>query len=122
MIHPQFTILFVDSPAESADFYSRLFELQPVENSPTFALFILPDGLQVGLWSRHTARPIVQAEAGGSELCFRLDTPAEVDRLYAEWSKLRLRVLQAPVEMDFGYTFVMADPDGHRLRGYARSA
>ncbi|HET9863936.1 MAG TPA: hypothetical protein VFP37_10870 [Steroidobacteraceae bacterium] len=27
-----------------------------------------------------------------------------------------LSVAQAPVELDFGYTFVMPDPDQHRLR------
>jgi hypothetical protein len=31
-------------------------------------------------------------------------------------------VTQAPVEMDFGYTFVMPDPDQHRLRVYASNA
>jgi len=27
-----------------------------------------------------------------------------------------LPVAQAPVELDFGYTFVVLDPDQHRLR------
>jgi len=25
-------------------------------------------------------------------------------------------VIQSPVELDFGYTFAVVDPDGHRLR------
>jgi predicted lactoylglutathione lyase len=28
-------------------------------------------------------------------------------------------VLQKPTQMDFGYTFTVADPDGHRLRAFA---
>jgi predicted lactoylglutathione lyase len=96
-----------------------LFGVEPVEQSPTFALFVLPTGLKVGLWSRHTAQPPVTANAGGSELCVRHENTTDVDRIYADWTKRRLRVLQTPVQMDFGYTFVVTDPDGHRLRVYA---
>jgi len=28
-------------------------------------------------------------------------------------------VRQEPTDMDFGFTFTMADPDGHRLRVFA---
>ncbi|WP_374468302.1 hypothetical protein [Ferrovibrio sp.] len=28
-------------------------------------------------------------------------------------------ILQPPTAMDFGYTFLAADPDGHRLRVFA---
>jgi predicted enzyme related to lactoylglutathione lyase len=42
-----------------------------------------------------------------------------VDAVYADWASRGLRILQTPVEMDFGYTFVATDPDGHRLRVYA---
>lgn len=31
---PNFVILYVDNPAESAAFYERLFGRPPVENSP----------------------------------------------------------------------------------------
>ena len=35
-------ILDVDSPAASAHFYRRLLGVEPVEQSPTFAIFPLP--------------------------------------------------------------------------------
>jgi catechol 2,3-dioxygenase-like lactoylglutathione lyase family enzyme len=119
MVHPDFTILFVDNPLASADFYQSLFGTEPVEKSPTFSLFVLNTGMKLGLWSRHTAEPLVAAGTGASELCFKHDDAAGVDKTYADWTSRGLRVLQTPVEMDFGYTFVVTDPDGHRLRVYA---
>jgi catechol 2,3-dioxygenase-like lactoylglutathione lyase family enzyme len=119
MVHPDFTILFVDNPLGSADFYQMLFGLEPVERSPTFVLFVLPTGLKIGLWSSHTAQPPVTTGSGGSEVCVKCDNAADVDGIYADWSARGLRILQTPVQMDFGYTFVMTDPDGHRLRIYA---
>ncbi|MBP1843072.1 putative enzyme related to lactoylglutathione lyase [Rhizobium petrolearium] len=122
MVHPDFVILFVDNPLASAEFYQSLFGVDPVERSATFALFILPTGLKVGLWSRHTAQPLVTGGSGGMEICFRREDATDVDRIYADWAKRGLRVLQTPVQMDFGYTFVMTDPDGHRLRVYSMGA
>jgi len=119
MVHPDFTILFVDQPLKSADFYQSLFQVDPVERSPTFVLFVLPTGLKMGLWSRHTAQPPVTSGSGASEICIKCDGVADVDRIYADWSSRGLRVLQTPVEMDFGYTFAVTDLDGHRLRVYA---
>ena len=60
---PNFTILYVDNPPASADFYAGLLGQQPVETSPTFALFALPSGLMLGLWSRHTVEPAATAAA-----------------------------------------------------------
>ena len=33
-----------------------------------------------------------------------------------------LTILQAPMQMDFGTTFVATDPDGHRLRVFVPAA
>ncbi|MNL66073.1 Glyoxalase-like domain protein [compost metagenome] len=76
--------------------------------------------MKLGLWSRHTAQPAVTAGSGSMEICYRLEKTADVDRTYSDWAKKGLRVLQTPAELDFGYTFVATDPDGHRLRVYAR--
>ena len=37
MSHPNFILLYVDSPSASAAFYADLLDAQPVEASPTFA-------------------------------------------------------------------------------------
>jgi catechol 2,3-dioxygenase-like lactoylglutathione lyase family enzyme len=122
MIDPNFILLYVDSPARSAEFYGQLLGRPPVEASPTFAMFALASGTMLGLWSRDTVEPAPAAGGGGAEVAFAVDSDTTVRRLFDEWSTRGLPVLQAPVAMDFGYTFVAADPDGHRLRVFAPSA
>lgn len=115
--NPSFIILFVKKPLESAFFYSQLFSLEPVEKSATFALFAFPNGLMLGLWSRDTARPIVSAYPGSSEICFSEDQEEKVDELYQKWNKLGIPMAQRPLAMDgMSRTFVALDPDGHRIR------
>lgn len=110
-----FVLLFVTNPQKSSLFYQDLFEMKPVEESPTFAMFALKNGVMLGLWSKYTAEPRVDAPAGALEICF----PAEdVDSLYKAWGKKHLTVAQKPTDMDFGRTFVVLDPDGHRIRIY----
>lgn len=45
-------LLFVADAPKSASFYARLLALDAVEASPTFAMFILPSGLALGLWGK----------------------------------------------------------------------
>jgi predicted enzyme related to lactoylglutathione lyase len=119
MSNPNFVLLYVDSPKASATFYAGLLDRQPVETSPTFAMFALDSRLMLGLWSRHTVEPTPIAGCGGAELAFQVDDAAAVDTTYHVWSGKDLRVLQKPVDLDFGRTFVVLDPDGHRLRVFA---
>jgi len=116
-----FVLLYVDSPAESAIFYTELLGRLPVESSPTFVMFALDSGLMLGLWGRQGVQPAATA-VGGSELAFTAASVDEVQSLHAEWSGKGVLILQDPTEMDFGYTFVAADPDGHRLRVFAPAA
>ena len=46
----------------------------------------------------------------------------EVETLYADWKRKGAAILQEPVTMDFGRTFLAADPDGHRLRVFCPAA
>jgi hypothetical protein len=116
MAHPNFFLLYVNDPVASAALYASLLERQPVEASPTFALFALDSGVMLGLWSRHTAVPAPAAAGGGAELAFAVDGKATLMRLHDAWKERRLPITQAPLDLDFGFTFVAEDPDGHRLR------
>lgn len=116
MSNPHFVLLYVDNPKASADFYRRLLEQEPVEASPTFVMFMLRPGLMLGLWSRHGVQPAPAGGPGSAELCFPAEASADVDAAHARWSGLGVSILQAPVHMEFGRTFVGLDPDGHRLR------
>jgi predicted enzyme related to lactoylglutathione lyase len=122
MQSPNFFILYVDNPVKSAAFYQQLLGRAPVECSPTFAMFKMEAGVILGLWSRHTVAPATQVGGGGHEVCFAAQGKPAVDALFKDWGGRGLTVAQAPVEMDFGYTFVMLDPDQHRLRVFASNA
>ncbi|HEX9448858.1 MAG TPA: VOC family protein [Dongiaceae bacterium] len=125
MLNPDFLLLYVDSPKASGAFYADLLGLAPIEAQATFVLFVLPSGLKLGLWSRYTVEPATAPMGtplgGGGELCFTVKDPADVMATYQSWGDKGLRVMQAPVQMDFGFTFVALDPDGHRLRVFSRS-
>lgn len=114
-----FVLLYVDRPDLSAAFYAGLLDLEPLEVSPTFALFKLESGMRLGLWSRHTVEPAAQATVGGVELGFPVADYAAVDAMHADWRDRGWPIAQAPVELDFGRTFVALDPDGHRLRVFS---
>ena len=114
-------LLYVDSPATSANFYSRLLGKPPVELNPTFALFILDSGVKLGLWSRHTVEPAATITGGGGEVGFSLPDNAAIDALHAQWVERGATIIQSPTTLDFGYTFVAEDLDGHRLRAFSLS-
>lgn len=122
MPDPNFILLYVDNPPLSARLYADLLGKPPVESSPTFAMFALYGGTMLGLWSRHTVAPPPAASAGASELAFTLASTDAVRQTYADWGARGLRIAQMPTDLDFGYTFVALDPDGHRLRVFAPGA
>lgn len=118
MITPSMTIIYVDNPEKSADFYQHLLGVEPVEKSPTFAMFVFSNGFKLAMWSKHTVEPAAKATGGGGEVCFLCEQKEQVDALYQQWQAEGLAIAQKPTEMDFGYTFVAEDLDGHRLRVY----
>lgn len=113
MLEPSLIILFVKNPLESAKFYESILEVKPIEQSPTFVMFGLPNNICLGLWSDKTAKPTVTGAPGSSEIVFSRDN---VDEMYDRWRQLGITILEEPVHMEGGYSFVAQDPDGHRLR------
>jgi predicted enzyme related to lactoylglutathione lyase len=119
MPHPNFLLMYVASPTASAAFYAQLLQVEPVESSPTFAMFALTNGMMLGLWARDTVIPAATAGAESGELAFAVESDDTIDQHCAEWKAKGIVIAQSPVRMDFGYTFVGLDPDGHRLRVFA---
>lgn len=119
MQNASFVILYVDSPTASCRFYRALLGAEPVEASPTFALFALKSGIMLGLWSRHTVEPGAEAAGGGGELGMPVGHADQVDAIHREWKERGITILQEPVDLDFGRTFVATDPHGHRLRVFS---
>ena len=118
---PNFVILYVNDATASASFYAELLGRKPVEAAPTFSMFALESGVMLGLWTKRGVEPEA-TPPGGSELCFSVGGAGAVDALHVDWRKRGLDIIQSPVEMDFGRTFVALDPDGHRLRVFAPRA
>lgn len=115
-----YILLAVADPLASRRFYSGLLGIEPVESAKTFVLYVLPNGMKLGLWTKDEIEP-KPLPVGGVEVTFSEDDEEAVRATHADWSG-KAKVLQEPVAMDFGFTFVVEDPDGHRLRVFARAA
>ena len=111
-----YLLLAVANPAKSAELYTKLLGVEPVENSPTFVLYVLSNGIKIGLWLKDEIEPKPRA-AGGVEISFTEASKDAVLATYAAWKALA-KVVQEPTQMDFGFTFVVEDLDGHRLRPF----
>ena len=59
------------------------------------------------------------AYGGASELAFSVADRSVVNDMHADWAGRGVAIAQRPVALDFGYTFVAVDRDGHRLRVFA---
>ena len=112
-----YLLLAVRDPLKSSELYSKLLGREPVEKAPTFVLYVLPTGLKIGLWHADEMEP-KPLPAGGIEISFTEESRDAVSATHDEWQKLGLKIVQAPTDMDFGFTFVAEDPDGHRLRPF----
>ncbi len=119
MQDPSYVLLYVANVSASEKFYADLLGKKPVESSPTFSLFVLANGLKLGLWRRDTVEPASRVAGGGAELAIAVADAAAVRATYEDWRRRDLTIAQTPTTMDFGDTFVALDPDGHRLRVFA---
>jgi catechol 2,3-dioxygenase-like lactoylglutathione lyase family enzyme len=108
-------VLYVKDIAASTHFYRGLLGTEPVESSANFTMFPMPP-VMLGLWTKSEVKPEPAGGPGALELDFTMENAKAVADFHAEWVKRGLKIAQAPVQMDFGHTFVALDPDGHRLR------
>ncbi|CEK11008.1 VOC family protein [Legionella hackeliae] len=118
MFNPNCVIFYVNNPAASSNFYKKLLNQEPVESSPTFAMFSLKPELKLGLWSKPQVEPVATLTGGGTELGISVDSIETLKAMHKSWLQQDVIIVQEPVQMDFGFTFVAQDPDGHRIRVY----
>ena len=112
-------LLYVEDPLKSAEFYEKLLRAKPVEASPGFAMFALTPPTMLGLWKRADVLPKVTVSTGCNEVGFHVESKEIVGQFFESAKQIGAKVLQEPTQMDFGFTFTVADPDGHRLRVFA---
>ncbi len=116
MTSPNLIILYVKDPAESVSFYRGLLGREPAVVSPNYAAFGLDGGFTLGLWRRSSVEPQPSALGNRGEIGFALPGNGSVAARYQDWRNRSMPVAQELTRMDFGETFVVLDPDGHRLR------
>ncbi|TCT33089.1 VOC family protein [Martelella mediterranea] len=109
-------VLYVDDVQKSAIFYQALLGLQPNVLSEGFIAFHMPGGLMLGLWRKATAKPEAEGGPGVSEIGVMMDAPGGVAAFYRQAEADGYIILQPLATAPFGPTFVIADPDGHRIR------
>ena len=113
---PNSVILYVSDVEASTTFYSRILGHEPIKTYPGFSVFTLSDGTTLGLQAADEIEPAAEPYVGGTELSLSNVERADVDRLHAQWKALGIPMVLEPTVLEFGYTFVATDPDGHRLR------
>jgi len=116
-----FILLYVENVAASEAFYTRILGRPAVDSSPGFAMIPAAPGVMLGLWRRDGVAPAAGAPGGG-EIAFAVESDGAVDAAHAQWRDCGVKIAQAPTRMDFGYTFVGLDTDGHRVRVFAPGA
>lgn len=112
---------YVTNIKVSVEFYQQLLETSPLEQSDAFAMFALPSGLLLGLWLKDTVEPKVSTLGTEAELIFSFACGSDVDKHYQLLQQKKIKLVQSLSMMDFGYTFVVCDPDNHRIRYFSES-
>lgn len=108
-------VLFVNDIIASCDFYKDLLGINPEVPSPSFKLFKLPNGMEIGLKDKHTMKPYNEG-TGGCELAFTVTTKDMIDKTFLAWQQKGINIIQPPEEVSFGYSLTALDPDGNQLR------
>lgn len=116
MFKPNSIILYVTDVDKSTVFYSKILKAEPIEQYSEFSVFALSNDFILGLQAKSGIAPKPQSHFGGFEICMSDVSKQDVDDIYKQWCNLGVDITMKPVDLDFGYTFVAVDPDGHRLR------
>lgn len=116
MFKPNSVIIYVKDANISANFYTKILGQPPIETYPGFAVFLLNDNFVLGIQEAAEITPKAPNHYGGFELSFSDVIKNDVDEIYAVWKKLDVTIELEPQMLEFGYTCVGNDPDGHRLR------
>ena len=119
MPNSNLVVFYVEDAPRSRQFYETLLQRPPLEHTANFSMFALDSGLKLGPWDRTKVEPAATHPGSSFELFFAVPGNNDVDNMLAAWKAGGLAIAQEPVMMDFGYTFVATDPDGHRLRVFS---
>lgn len=116
MFKPNSIIIYVENVDKSTDFYIKILKSEPIERYLEFSVFALSNDFILGIQAKTGIDPKPQLNFGGFEICMSDISNQDVDDIYEQWCAFGVTFAMKPTQLDFGYTFVALDPDGHRLR------
>ncbi|WP_105383811.1 VOC family protein [Neorhizobium alkalisoli] len=116
MANPNLILLYVEDTAKSTAFYRDLLGREPAVEAPNFASFPLDGGFFLGLWAESKVLPQPTGQGSRSEIGIMVDGEGAVAKQYEKWKAAGHRIAQELTTLDFGPTFVILDPNGHRIR------
>lgn len=113
-------VLYVEDVKTSTEFYTKLLSCKAKALSPTFVTINLASGPLLELKQRAETLPPSEVTGGGTELSIAASSKESLMKIYATWSANGVVCLQPPNELVFGTTFVVLDPDKHRIRVFSQ--
>lgn len=116
MLISNLVLFYVHNPIKSAVFYEKIFETKPVASFSTYVAFSFPNGFTFSLWSTQATNFVSGGEGHRSELGFMVPDENQVRAFRNTWKEFGVQIEQDLHETVFGLTFVVLDPDGHRIR------
>jgi catechol 2,3-dioxygenase-like lactoylglutathione lyase family enzyme len=109
-------ILYVEDIQISQRFYETVLTCKASERSPSFVSFNLEHSTMLELKQRDNALPYSDIKGGGAELSIAVNNQETLMALYHNWHSQGIPFIQTLTRLIFGITFVIVDPDNHRIR------
>ena len=109
-------IVYVTDITRSTELYRALLGLDPDFVTPGFVTFPLDEQVKLSLWIGGETVPTPDLPRV-SEVCLTLTGGrAAIEAHLDAWAELDVAVVEPLRDAVFGPTFVVADPDGNRIR------
>ncbi|WP_370206489.1 VOC family protein [Pararhodobacter marinus] len=116
-------IHYVTDIAASTAFYADALNAPVLYEADDFTMLKLGDGARLGLWRRSEVQPPVgDAQPGASELNALAPDLTALTAMHDRLAGQGATILHPVMALPFGQAFMLADPDGHRLRVYVPAA
>ncbi len=108
-------LIYVSDIEHSTNFYKMIFRSDPVFISPRYVAFSSGEKTLFAIWTGGE-KPDINTPRF-SEIGIMLPTGKDVDQLFEQWKdNPEINVIQEPITLVFGRTFMIKDPDGHIIR------
>lgn len=116
MTAPNLFLIYVSDAKAATQFYSSLFDIQPVFTSPRYVSFEVADGVLFALWTGRSEHAVITTPRTAELGLMVPGASLAVDEVFKQWEAKGVTVVEPPHDDIFGRTFVIADPDGNLIR------